>query len=458
MAFKGWNCHQGTFEEVKVKMIEKKQSRGFRLFVLGFFLFLLYLSIILFLRTEPFSDFKFYYETALAIQSEGKVGGYYKYFAAPGYPYLLSLLFDIFKSESILIPQVFNALMLSFLCVLLANYNFVGNRYLKLAGFLTIAFSLNYLPMVSVLCSEIPYALFLGVGLFLIGLVFKKMGEPDSVTKLAATLILFFSGITLGVSQFIRPVTTPLLFLLTAILPLSQYYFVIDNARRTLLNCLSMAIRLFLPVWLGFLGTAFVLYSVCSYGLTIQPLQNGLGSMYIGFNAESKGRWNSKDSRRIEEIGERTQWNAREFNQEFRPMVIERLKKGWLIQLRILPDKLVILLSPTGIPNCALDKSSIKDPSPIYRICRYFYFMNLFVMLVSLTGLLHIFMKKKVSLIEFFVSGVTLAVFINILLHAYLLEVQGRYSNHLWLILFWCFPFYLRESIWVRRKCVARDR
>jgi ABC-type bacteriocin/lantibiotic exporter with double-glycine peptidase domain len=72
--------------------------------------------------------------------------------------------------------------------------------------------------------------------------------------------------------------------------------------------------------------------------------------------------------------------------------------------------------------------------------------------------LLHIFMKKKVSLIEFFVSGVTLAVFINILLHAYLLEVQGRYSNHLWLILFWCFPFYLRETIWVRRRGVARDR
>jgi hypothetical protein len=438
-------------------MNREKQFSGFKLFVLGFFVFSLYLSVIIFLRTEPFSDFKFYYETALAIQSEGKVGGYYKYFAAPGYPYLLSLLFDIFKSESILIPQVFNALILTFLCLLLANYNFVENGYLKLVGFLTFAFSINYLPMVSVLCSEIPYALFLGGGLLLVSRVFKKMGEPDSVTKLAATLILFFSGIVFGVSQFIRPVTTPLLFLLTVILPLSQYYFVIERGGEILGRRLSVALQLLLPVWAGFLGTALVLYYLSSYGLTFQPLQNGLGSMYIGFNAESRGVWNPDDSRRIREIGERTHWNAREFNQEFRPMVIERLKKGWLTQLKIVPDKLVILLKPSGIPFWALDKSSIKDPSPIYRICRYFSFMNLFVMLVSLTGFLHIFMKRKVSLIEFFVSGVTLAVFINILLHAYLLEVQGRYSNHLWLILFWCFPFYLRETIWVRRKCVARD-
>ncbi len=438
-------------------MDREKQFGGFKLFVLGFFLFSLYFSIVIFLRTEPFSDFKFYYETALAIQSEGRLSDYYRYFAAPGYPYLLSLLFDVFKSDSTLIPQVFNALVLTFLCLVLANYNFVENRYLKLVGFLTIAFSINYLPMVSVLCSEIPYALFFGGGLFLIGFVFKRMVEPASVTKVARTLILFFSGITLGVSQSIRPVTTPFLLLVSAILLLSQRYFVIENERTSLVKCFSKAVQLFLPVWAGFLGTAFVLYYVCSYGMTIQPLQNGLWNMYVGFNTESKGRWDSNDSRLINRIGEKKQWNAKEVNREFRPMVIERVKKGWLTQLRILPDKLVILLSPTGNPFCALDKSNIKDPSPIYRICRYFSFVNLFAMFVSLTGFFHIFMKRKVSLIEFFVSGMTLAVFINIFLHAYLLEVQGRYSNHLWLILFWCFPFHLRQSISVRRKCVAED-
>ena len=438
-------------------MIKKKQFSGFKLFILVFSLLLLYFSIILFLRTEPFSDFKFYYGTALAIRSGAEVSPFYKYFSAPGYPYLLSLLFDIFKSESILIPQFFNAFILAFLCVLLANYNFVENRYLKLAGFLTMAFSLNYLPMVSVLCSEIPYALFFGGGLFLIGFVFKRMVEPASVTEMARALILFFSGVMLGVSQSIRPVTTPFLFLLSVILPLSERYFVIDNARKTLGKCLTMAIQLFLPVWVGFLGTALVLYYVCSYGLTIQPLQNGFWNVYVGFNIESKGMWNPNDSRLIKMIGEKKQWSAKEVNQEFRPMVIERVKKGWLTQLKIVPDKLVILLSPTGIPFAALDKSNIKDPSSIYRISRYFSFINLLVIFLSLIGLLHIFIRRKVSFIEVFVSGVTLAVFLNILLHAYLLEVQGRYSNHLWLILFWFFPFHLRETIWVRRKCVARD-
>jgi hypothetical protein len=179
--------------------------------------------------------------------------------------------------------------------------------------------------------------------------------------------------------------------------------------------------------------------------------------VYVGFNTESKGMWNPNDSRLIKMIGEKKQWSAKEVNQEFRPMVIERVKKGWLTQLKIVPKKWVILLSPTGIPFGALDKSNIEDPSPIYRICRYFSSINLFVISVSLIGLFHIFIKRKVSLIEFFVSGVTLAVFTNIVLHAYLLEVQGRYSNHLWLMLFWFFPFYLRETIWVRRKCGARD-
>jgi len=421
----------------------KKRLAPSGFIALGLFIFLLYLSIIITLQSKPISDFDFYYQTALALENESVVNVFYKYFQAPGYPYFLCFLFKISGSSSIFIPQIFNALMLTLLNFLLAKYNFIQNGYLRLFGLFVLAFNMNYFPMVSVLCSEIPYAFLFGGGFLLMGIFIEKVWESPAWSK-KKMLTLGGTGIVLGASQIIRPVTTPFLLLFTIVFLLGASYFFISRRKS-----LSHILRILLPVWSGFVGTAVVLYYLSGYGLTSQPLQNGLWNIYVGFNAEAKGRWNLQDSHLIGLIGHESNWNAQKVNAKLFIALKERVRKNWVNQFRNLPDKLSMLLDPTGIPQWALEKSSLQARGLVYKLGKYFHLFNLFIAGLSFLGLLSIVRKRKVSSAEFLVMLLTATVLANLFLHACLLEIQGRYVSHLMLILFWCFPFHI-EFLWQR--------
>ena len=124
------------------------------------FAFCIYLLVIFTMGTLPFSDFQTNYETALAILRGEGIRERYKYFQPAGYPYLLSIVFTLLNNNSILIPQLLNALIL---CSLLWIYlkNLFDNHSISLfIGYLILIFNINYLSMVSVLCSEIPFVFF----------------------------------------------------------------------------------------------------------------------------------------------------------------------------------------------------------------------------------------------------------------------------------------------------------
>ena len=422
-------------------MDKEKRLSFFHFAFLGISTFTLYCSLIIALQTQPFSDFDFYYQTALALKSEHMVNPFYKYFYAPGYPYLLHILFQLFANDSIFIPQLFNALGLTYLSLLLIHHNFVERNFLKLIGFLILAFNINFLSLVSVLCSEIPFAIFFTSGLVLIWIGCRRIWEPCPRSTTKTNLILFAGGAVLGVSQYIRPVTMPFLTLLSFFFLILLRF--IATPRTVWLRSFPKTFRHFSLCWAGFLGTALVLYGLSGYGLTVQPLQNGFWNIYVGFNLDSKGMWNSEDSKLIGEIGNRTNWNGKEMNKEFLQIVKERVGKNWFKQLKMIPQKLVILFNLSGSTQWALQNSKIRNPSRIYQVSRHLLFFNLLILGICVLGFFQVFFKKKISLTELFVLSLTLTAIVNSLLHAYLLEVQGRYANHLLLIFFWLFPFYL---------------
>ncbi len=185
--------------------------------IIGVILFLFYAALILFLQTYPASDFEIYYNIALQLKAGGTLYDSYKYFQGPLYPYLLSFLFRLTQTHSVLLPQFLNGLMMTALCLLMMKYSFVRPGVIFGIGFLFITLNLNSLGMITLLCSEIPYGFFFMSGLFCLWLGYRFTEETGFEGK-KSLVLLFSSGIFLGISQSIRPTTTPFLLLWSGLL------------------------------------------------------------------------------------------------------------------------------------------------------------------------------------------------------------------------------------------------
>lgn len=416
-----------------------------KIFILCVFALCIYLFVIFQWKSIPFSDFKSYNDTARDIIQGKSISDFYKYFQPAGYPYLLSILFRLFKNNSILLPQLLNALMLSVLLWVYLKYPFGSYSISLFIGYLIMVSNVNYLSMVSVLCSEIPYVFFFLTGLFFFWQGFKEIGDERFGKKRWWPLSSLISGLFLGTSQFIRPLTFLYLFIFSLVLLLGLRYFELIEATEKWKVFFLRGVRSLFFTWIFFFIGAILFYWVSGYGLTWMPLQKGLWSLYVGFNTQSKGEFNSRDAKMILEIGDKHQWNAEKINKDFRGIVFDRLRKNWVKNFELLPGKLYTLMNPRGIPYFAIEQSNVKNKDRIYKISGYLSWINAGVLIVSLWAWVIWLTKRRVSKEEFFGFCAVGAVFLHLVFHGYLLEVQARYSNHLWMILFWCFPL----SLWI---------
>lgn len=401
---------------------------------------LAYTIIVVSLQTQPFTDFDAYYRTALTIKSGEGISNFYKYFQPPGYFYYLAGLFKVFNSDSIILPQVFNIVIMTFVAFLLMHAALIDSVAAKIITFIAVAFSFNYLSLISVLCSEIPFALFFISGLVLFWHTFKRTVALNHEMKLSSSLLLFASGCLLGISQSIRSVAMPFLVLFSlAALIFGLIHTVRDSSAVPSLRR-SALIQMIALMWAGFLILTPFLFRLSNYGWAIQPLQNGLWTMFLAFNDEGKGWWNERDAKIIGDIGTKHNWDATSVNKEFRPFVEKRVRENWVKQIIALPEKIINFIDPTSISYWALEKSSIKDSTLIGKAGRLYYFFNYFVVIVSLFGIIYYLFQRQVAATEFFAASLTMAVFSYMIVHFYFFEIQSRYANHLWILLFWLLP------------------
>ncbi len=417
-------------------------------FVLGIFLVIIWK-----VKTIPFSDFQIYYEKGLEILQRKSISNDYKYFQSPGYPFLLALVFYVFGSNSILLPQLLNAFILTFILGLSMRYPIASSHSAILIGCIMMAFNVNYFGMVSVLCTEIPYVLFLFIGIltFWLGtgarlnITFKKGG-------LYSWFLLLMSGVFLGTSQCIRPVTFPYFLIFSSFMILGSLYFNLKQDRGGRRKTCLFILKALGLTGVSFFAVALTFYFFSGYGFTFMPKQKGLWNLYVGLNIESKGWWNSKDSRLIWSIGSKYSWDANKINEEFKPIVFDRIKNNWTKSLKILPEKVYKLMNPTGIPYWAVERSALKNKNIVYSIANYLRFLNSLSFLMAIGFFLIFLWKREILQAEFVPFCVTGSSFVYMLLHGYFLEVQPRYSNHLWMLMFWCYPLFQQTVLDFARK------
>jgi hypothetical protein len=294
--------------------------------------------------------------------------------------------------------------------------------------------------MVTVLGSEIPYGFFLLMGLYAFGWGFRNLTEKENLNNWRRYLYFLGGGLFFGVSQFIRPVTFPYLILLTLFMLFGFRYFILTENAKDKPHFLNRYIIPFTTTWFSFFATAILLYWASGYGVTFAPRQKGLWNLYIGFNVETKGIWNIKDSDLIGKLGMKYDWDGENTNRDFYPIVLNRVKENWFKNLKILPEKLYLLLDPQGIPFWAVEQSNVNSKEKVYKILKYFRWVNGLVLAISLGTWIVCFTRRSRPWDEFFAFCALGSTFVYLIAHGYFLEVQGRYSNHLWMIMFICFP------------------
>jgi len=432
-------------------MNQGKQLARSQIIFLSTLAFCVYYLIIRVVETQPFSDFEYYYATALLVLEGKGISNFHKYFQGPGYPYLLALVFHLMMNHSVFLIQLLNVIILTFLLRNYLQYSLVSSSRLLIIGFFILAFNLNNLAMVGVLCSEIPYVLFLSLGFLAFGRgLIKTLTESGKGKSPIPSYVI--SGLFWGISQFIRPVTVPLLFLLAFFSILGIRFFEIAGIKRDYRSIFLFSIKS-MGTSLGiFFFSALVLYGVSGYGLTYMPLQKGLWNIYVGFNIESKGFWNTRDMEMIVDLGKKYQWSASEINGKLKPAVYARAKDNWVLTLQIFPGKMVSFLNPKSLPFWAIEKSKIGDKNIVYEIAGLFSYLNFAVLILSLAAWTVCIVRRKLSKAEFIFFCLISTACSYMVIHGYLFEVQARYSYHLWIILFWCFPICLEIIIGAFQK------
>jgi hypothetical protein len=428
----------------------------YKIMALCGFAFCIYLFVILKIGTIPFSDFEMYYETGQGILRGEGISSFYKYFQPGGYPYLLAVIFNIIKSNSILLPQVLNALILTFLLWISLKYPIGKSRVAIFIGYIILVFNVNYLGMVSVLCSEIPYIFFFLLGLLTFWRESKSiLGGECKWGRRYHFIPFLISGIFLGTSQYIRPVTFPYLLILSLFMVFGVLYFSVQKTEEKPKAACLFSLQSLGITWSTFFVGALIFYWVSGYGLTYMPQQKGLWNLYVGFNTESKGSWNQKDSELIVSVGDKFNWEADRINEKLKPIVIDRIRNNWAKTLWNLPEKVYKLMNPRGIPYWTIEQSKVKNKDIIYRVSGYLSYLNVLALIMSIGFWLTCLAKRNISQNEYFAFCVIGSSFVYLVLHGYLLEVQPRYSNHLWMLMFWCYPLS-QQTVWDFFKKIFR--
>jgi hypothetical protein len=415
-----------------------------QIFILCSFAFCTYISIIIMFGTLPFSDFEYYYATSLAILRGEGISDPYRYFQPAGYPYLLSILFCLLKNNSIVIPQMLNALMLCGLLWIYMKYPFSNHTIGSYTGYLVLVFNVNYLSMVSVLCSEISYAFFFLIGLLSFWWGFKRIVSERVGGDRSRVFTFVICGLLLGVSQFIRPVTFAYLFIFTLVMVLGLRHFKLLEIKTGWKVLFLTSLKSLVLTWVTFFAVSMLLYCGAGYGLTYMPFQKGLWNLYVGFNSESRGTYSVRDAELMTKLGYGNQWNAKKISEILKGIAFERIKQNWLKNVQNMPEKIHNLMDPKGIPYWAIEKSKIKNKDRIYKVSGYLCWINWGVLIASLWACVIWLAERKISIQEFLAFCALVAAFLYLIIHSYLFEVQGRYSNHLWMIMFVCFPVSVR--------------
>lgn len=418
-------------------------SKLSRIFSKPFSVFISFLCVAYFLLISQWhytqmSDFKNYYEESLGFLVNGKFSNSFLFFQAPGHPYLMSLVFRLTNTSEISLIQFLNAGIYVF-CIVLSHLSFeVKPLWLKYVGTVSLSICVSYLSLMGYLAAEFHFLCYFVLGNFCL---IKYLEAPIAKQKILIVLVALFFGI----AQFVRPLS----FYYLLFLGFGLFYLKVLRKKTLVFESKATLVQ-YVLVFMIFMLVSLSLYKNATGKWAYQPSQNGLWSVYIGFNAKAKGIYNDADITEFRKIAEPLNWNGELLREILKPKSIERVQNNWQENIRQSPQRAIRLLVPYFTAYWFLVKS-VPPSSTLLVLMKSIFLLSTLLVLLSylINGIYFIKLlnKRHLEQIEIFAFCALLSTFSYILIHVFCLEIQARYAAHLVFLNLWILPLSLKKLI-----------
>jgi len=385
------------------------------------------------------SDFLIYYKQAILYKYHGvfKDNSGDLFFRPPGQPVIMSLWMTLLQNDAEKYLQWINI----FQYILVIGIAFFSSKILPLkfniVGLLGLAICVSYVSLLGFLCSEFNFLLFFVIANYLL----IRLITEQEMGRIKKILIVFGIGLSFGIAQFIRPLSL-YYFLFFAIGILIVRYFFKDKKYSLPSN------RHLLTIFTIFVITTFCLYKVTVGNWWYQPSQNGLWSVSIGLNVKSEGRYNTEDIQQLQKIGNHYQWRGEPLRQVLKEQIKSRFKDGILYNLAHIPQRATRLLIPYYTSSWFFAKSSPPNKVWIIFMKTIFVISSIWCLLalcINSWYFIRLFRKGVSSSIEIFIFCSLLSMYLYLIIHISILEIQPRYAAHIMFMNLWIMPFGLSK-------------
>lgn len=421
------------------------QSQSSSFFLLFFtFVFVAYYCLITLWNYTQISDFKNYYEESILFLETGKMSPQFLFFQAPGHPFLISKVFRVFHAVNPAIIQFLNICQY-LTAIILTHFSFKTQfSWIKYIGTVSLSICVSYLSLMGFLAAEFNFLFFFVIGNFLL---IRYLQNENTFGTLRRTLLILAIAFIFGLAQFVRPLS----FYYLLFFGLGLFYLKVIS-EKSLINISKATLGQYGLVFSLFLFFSMNLYRNISEKWAYQPPQNGIWSIYVGFNAKAKGSYNAEDITKFKKIAEPLHWNGEALRAILKPMTIERVKTNWQANIRQSLQRAIRLLVPYFTSYWFFEKSSPSDRNSIWNLLmKAIFLLSTFTVLISYFSnaiyLFKLFRKKQLITIEVFAFCTLISTFSYILIHVFCLEIQPRYAAHLVFINLWILPLSLENFI-----------
>ncbi|MBB6001968.1 hypothetical protein [Arcicella rosea] len=431
---------------------DKPFLSSFELKIFGVFfiiLFVFYTLLITLWNYTQISDFKNYYDEGVLFLATGEMSPQFLFFQAPGHPFLISKVFNIFHSVNPAIIQFLNICQY-LTAIILTHFSFKTQfSWIKYIGTVSLSICVSYLSLMGFLAAEFNFLFFFVIGNFLL---IRYLQNENTFGTLRRTLLILAIAFTFGLAQFVRPLS----FYYLLFFGLGLFYLKVIS-EKSLINISKATLGQYGLVFSLFLFLSMNLYRNISGKWAYQPPQNGIWSIYVGFNAKAKGSYNAEDITKFKKIADPLHWNGEALRAILKPMTIERVKTNWQANIRQSLQRAIRLLVPYFTSYWFFAKSSPPDRNPIWNLLmKAIFLLSTFTVLISYFSnaiyLFKLFRKKQLIAIEVFAFCTLISTFLYILIHVFCLEIQPRYAAHLVFINLWILPLSLENFIKPNQK------
>lgn len=340
------------------------------------------LAWVLSFPTKPAVDYLTFYKTAQMLAESWTIDFHYValFSHIMGYASFLSLFFMIF-GDGLLVAPIVNVVLSAVSMILI--YDIAKQLFSRKAAVVAALLWIFYPSQTIYNTMVLSEPLYTTLILCFWALLIRVSDKLKDYTYVKLTSCALLAALLLGLVHASRPLSYILYIALIIWLLLTMNW----SDRQAVWK--KVVFVLIVGIGLGGMVQAITAYNSARLG---EPAASSIGyTLYVGFNEQSKGKWNQEDSEHFYHyVDHYPHWTAVDVQRQMMIDAKERILSGNIDYVRLFYDKLHLLWNDDAM---AYRYSDIpKEPNIYTHVSNVYYF---FTMLLSVVGAVILQIRKR---------------------------------------------------------------